>query len=411
MPKKENLKKAQVGKNDEFYTQYIDIQREINAYLEYNPNVFKDKIVLLPCDDPEWSNFTKFFAQNFQNFGLKKLISTSYANDKKNNVMVQLSLFESESPKFDKGKTNSHGKIFVLDGDENHSGNININDLKWDYLNGDGDFRSEEVKKLRDEADIIITNPPFSLFREFVDWIMEGNKQFLIIGNINAISYKEVFPLIQDNKMWTGNRFNQRINGKNMTFLVPDSYEMKGTELYTDDKGKKYISVAGTGWFTNLEHGRRHQPLQLMTMEDNIKYSKHKEIKGRGYLKFDNYDAIDVPFTDAIPSDYRGVMGVPITFLTKYNPSQFRIIGIAKTPIGSHLRTKVYNKQIQHSMKNGKEILSNVSKLNDGPAIYSENIPEKYPYYEVDGKYYISTYARILIEFKEDFINENNVEN
>ena len=196
MPKKENLKKAQVGKNDEFYTQYIDIQREINAYLEYNPNVFKDKIVLLPCDDPEWSNFTKFFAQNFQNFGLKKLISTSYANDKKNNVMVQLSLFESESPKFDKEKTNSHGKIFVLDGDENHSGNININDLKWDYLNGDGDFRSEEVKKLRDEADIIITNPPFSLFREFVDWIMEGNKQFLIIGNINAISYKEVFPLI-----------------------------------------------------------------------------------------------------------------------------------------------------------------------------------------------------------------------
>ena len=240
MPKKENLKKAQLGKNDEFYTQFVDIQREVNAYLEYNPDVFRNKTILLPCDDPEWSNFTKFFAQNFQNFGLKKLISTSYANDKKNDVMVQLSLFESESPKYDKKKTNSHGKIFILDGDDNHSGNINIDDLKWDYLDGDGDFRSDEVKKLRDESDIIITNPPFSLFREFVDWIMEGKKQFLIIGNINAISYKEVFPLIQENKMWTGNRFNQRINGKNMTFLVPDSYELKGTELYTDEKGKKY---------------------------------------------------------------------------------------------------------------------------------------------------------------------------
>ena len=172
MPKKENLKKAQLGKNDEFYTQFVDIQREVNAYLEYNPDVFRNKTILLPCDDPEWSNFTKFFAQNFQNFGLKKLISKSYANDKKNDVMVQLSLFESESPKYDKKKTNSHGKIFILDGDDNHSGNINIDDLKWDYLDGDGDFRSDEVKKLRDESDIIITNPPFSLFREFVDWIM-----------------------------------------------------------------------------------------------------------------------------------------------------------------------------------------------------------------------------------------------
>ncbi len=241
MPKKENLKKAQLGKNDEFYTQFVDIQREVNAYLEYNPDVFKNKTILLPCDDPEWSNFTKFFAQNFQNFGLKKLISTSYANDKKNDVMVQLSLFESESPKYDKKKTNSHGKIFTLDCDKNKSGKIDINDLDWEYLEGDGDFRSDEVKKLRDESDIIITNPPFSLFREFVDWIIVGNKQFLIIGNINAISYKEVFPLIQENKMWTGNRFNQRINGKNMTFLVPDSYELKGTELYTDEKGKKYF--------------------------------------------------------------------------------------------------------------------------------------------------------------------------
>jgi hypothetical protein len=285
MPKKENLAQAKSGKNDEFYTQYEEIQREVNAYLEYNPEVFKDKTILLPCDDPEWSNFTKFFAQNFERFGLKKLISTSYANDKKESVYVQLTLFEENSPKFDMNKTNSHGKIFTLDIDNNKSGKVDIEDIKWEYLNGDGDFRSDEVKKIRDEADIIITNPPFSLFREFVDWIFEGNKDFLIIGNQNAITYKEIFPYLQYNKMWTGNRFNQRVNGKNMTFLVPDSYKMTGTELYTDSQGKKYISVAGTGWFTNLEHGRRHQPLQLMSMQDNIKYSKHKEVKNHEYLK------------------------------------------------------------------------------------------------------------------------------
>lgn len=404
MPKKETLKKAQDAKNDEFYTQYFDIQREVNAYLEYNPNVFKGKTILLPCDDPEWSNFTKFFAQNFDNFGLKKIISTSYANDKKKHVYEQLSLFEMNSPQFDKKKTNTHGKIFILDKDNNKSGRINIEDLEWKYLNGDGDFRSEEVKKLRDEADIIITNPPFSLFREFVDWILEKDKQFLIIGNINAITYKEIFPYIQDNRIWTGYRFNQRVDGKNMTFLVPDSYQLSGTELYVDDKGKKFISVAGTGWFTNLEHGRRHQPLQLMTMSDNLKFSKHKEIHEFGYRKYDNYDAIDVPYSDAIPSDYNGIIGVPITFLTKYNPDQFKICGIAKTPMGANLRTKIYDKQIQHSIKNGKEVLSNVSKLNDGPAILVSETPNKYPYYEVDGKYYISTYARILVEFRR---NEN----
>ena len=177
-----NLHKAKADKNDEFYTQYSDIQKEINAYLEYNPNVFKNKTILLPCDDPEWSNFTKFFAQNFERFGLKKLISTSYANDKKSIIYVQLSLFEKESPQFDEKKSNSHGKIFILDRDENKSGKIDINDLRWNYLESDGDFRSEEVKKLRDEADIIVTNPPFSLFREFLEWILEVNKQFIIIG-------------------------------------------------------------------------------------------------------------------------------------------------------------------------------------------------------------------------------------
>lgn len=392
------LKAANKAKADEFYTQYEEIQREVNAYLEYNPDVFRDKTILLPCDDPEWSNFTKFFAQNFQRFGLKKLISTSYANDKKEAVFVQLSLFEQESPKFDKKKTNSHGKIFTLDKDTNKSGKIDIDDLEWDYLDGDGDFRSEEVKKLRDEADIIITNPPFSLFREFVNWIIEAKKDFLIIGNQNAITYKEIFPLIKDNKMWTGNRFNQRVNGKNMTFLVPDSYEMKGTELYKDKDGKKYISVAGTGWFTNLEHGRRHQPLQLMTLEDNLKFSKHKEIIDRGYPKYDNYDAIEVSYTDAIPKDYKGVMGVPISFLNKYNPEQFKILGLTTSGNNSEidLRTKIYKNAKQYD-NSGK--VKSGNKVNDGPIILHKE-PFGKTYYTADNAdgYLEILYARILIE-------------
>lgn len=335
--KNDTLRQANKSKSDEFYTQYEDIQREVNAYLEYDPDTFRGKTVLLPCDDPEWSNFTRFFAQNFEALGLKKLISTSFAADSKkmyydfNEEYRQFSIFditefESASPLFNSEITHSRGKIFTLTKDTNLSGRIDIDDLEWSYLEGDGDFRSKEVKKLRDEADIIITNPPFSLFREFVAWIMESNKQFLIIGNQNAITYKEIFPLIKDNKMWLGNRFNQRINGKNMTFLVPDNYPMKGTEVETDSQGRKYISVSGTGWFTNMEHGRRHQPLSLMTQSDNIKYSKHDEVRNIGYQKFDHYDAINVPYTDAIPSDYDGLMGVPITFLAKYCPEQFEII-------------------------------------------------------------------------------------
>lgn len=335
--KNDTLRQANKSKSDEFYTQYEDIQREINAYLEYNPDTFRNKTVLLPCDDPEWSNFTRFFAQNFEMLGLKKLISTSYAADSKKNsygfnedyyqfTIYDITNLERNSSLFDETITHARGKIFTLTKDINASGTIDINDLEWKYLEGDGDFRSDEVTKLRDEADIIITNPPFSLFREFVAWIMEGEKKFLIIGNQNAITYQEIFPLIKDNQLWLGNRFNQRINGKNMTFLVPDNYPMKGTEVEMDSAGRKYISVSGTGWFTNLEHGRRHQPLSLMSEADNIKYSKHKEVRNVGYKKFDHYDAINVPYTDSIPDDYEGLMGVPITFLAKYCPEQFEII-------------------------------------------------------------------------------------
>lgn len=316
----ETLSKAKVAKNDEFYTQYHDIEREVEAYLEYNPDVFRDKTVLLPCDDPEWSNFTRYFAQNFERLGLKKLISTSYAYEsKKYKGPIQLTLFETDAPQFDAGKTQTHGKIFVLTHDTNGNGRVDIEDLQWQYLEGDGDFRSKEVTRLRDEADIIVTNPPFSLFREFLAWIIDAEKKFLVIGNQNAITYKEVFPLIKENKIWLG----ITMDSSNRWFQIPDNYEV----FHKIENGRKYAFVAGPIWYTNLEHGRRHEPLQLMTKADNLKYSKHKEIKGKtDYDHYDNYDAIEVPKVDAIPSDYEGVMGVPISFLRKYCPEQFEII-------------------------------------------------------------------------------------
>lgn len=310
-----NLTNARVAKNDEFYTQYNDIQKEVNAYLEYDPDVFRGKTVLLPCDDPEWSNFTKFFAQNFVNFGLKKLVSTSYArSEKRRKYQVeeyhQMTMFETDSPLFNKEYSDKRGRIFTLTGDTNHSGTIDIDDLEWKYLEGDGDFDSAELRALRHEADFIITNPPFSLYREFVSWLFEEDKKFLIIGNKSSITYKEIFPLIKDNKMWSG-----------------ASSWSGGLWFITPSDEKELTNVSST-WFTNIEHGRRHQPLTLMTMEDNIKFSRHKEIRGNGYVRFDNYDAIEVPYTDSIPSDFEGVMGVPVTFLEKYNPEQFEIIGL-----------------------------------------------------------------------------------
>ena len=267
-----NLTNAKTAKNDEFYTQYHDIEKEMGAYLEFDPDVFRGKTVLMPCDDPEWSNFTKFFAQNFERFGLKKLISTSYAPDSKNHkTNHQPTLFEMENPQFDQKKTAANGKIFTLTHDKSGDGKIDVNDLEWQYLQGDGDFNSAEIKKLRDEADLIITNPPFSLFRDFLKWITEANKQFCLIGNMNAITYKEVFPLIKENKMWLGvTNFN---NG--MYFKVPADFAYTDTYKFErEQNGEKVNRVPGVCWFTNLDHGRRHKPLALMTMEDNIKFSK-----------------------------------------------------------------------------------------------------------------------------------------
>jgi len=325
-----NLTNAKNAKNDEFYTQFYDIEKEVNAYLDFDPNVFEGKTILCPCDDPYESNFFKYFALNFHYLKLKKLIATCYAGSPIANT--ELSLFPDESEE-NKTTRNPH-KIEITEiPDMNKDGAVDLYDVELllasdknhlTRLKSDGDFRSEEIKKLRDEADIIITNPPFSLFREFLDWIVKADKKFLIIGNMNAITYKEVFPLIKENKMWLG----ASIHSGDREFAVPDDYPLYAAGYRIDEKGKKYIRVKGVRWFTNLDHGRRHQPLQLMSMKKNLKYSNHKEIKGKeSYDRYDNYDAIEVPFTNAIPSDYEGVMGVPISFLDKYSPEQFEIIG------------------------------------------------------------------------------------
>ena len=327
-----NLHKAKNAKNDEFYTQYNDIEKEMQAYLEYDPDVFRGKTILLPCDDPEWSNFTKYFAQNFDTFGLKKLISTSYAYINKGLAPdYQPSLLESSDSKFDQEKTVKNGKIFILERDVNNDSKIDIHDLEWNYLEGDGDFRSDEVTALRDEADLIVTNPPFSKFREFLAWLTDGNKLFAMIGNMNAITYKEVFHLIEKNKLWLG------VHNGAFKFEVPNGFT-NGNVYQVDERTiAKFGNIC---WFSNIEHGRRHQPLQLMNMQDNLRYNK-KVIKNKAeantiYQKYDNYDAIEVGYTNAIPSDYEGVMGVPISFLDKYNPDQFEILMLANGNVHSN---------------------------------------------------------------------------
>ena len=393
-----NLSNAKNAKNDEFYTQYYDIEKEISAYLEYDPNVFRGKTVLLPCDDPEWSNFTKFFAQNFERFGLKKLISTSYAVDsKKYKSDYQPTLFETNDPQFDNNKTTKNGKIFILNHDKTGDGKIDVNDLEWHYLDGDGDFKSNEVKKLRDEADIVITNPPFSLFREFLAWIVEADKKFVIIGSKNAITYKEVFPLIKDNKMWVGTTsFN-----KDMLFISPEKIDpsKKPSSATRTVDGIVYLRSPSV-WFTNIDHGRRHQPLKLMSMADNLKFNK-KLKDNDTYKQYDNYDAIEVSFTDAIPNDYHGVMGVPISFLDKYSPEQFEILGA--TQRGCHDEvpdTKKYD-DYWEVKQNGQATGSSGGKTNENANLLGNDGKKNY-FINKDGRVIQSAYQRIFIRHKRE---------
>ena len=349
-----NLSSAKRAKNDEFYTQFIDIQREIEAYLDYDPKTFKGKVVYCNCDDPYESNFFRYFVLNFKKLGLKRLITTSYKPSSLANT--QLGLFGDDGtlpPAKGRPKVNANKFIINKVHDINGDGEFNLKDVaealkankvnQWAPLKGDGDFRGAECIKLLAQADIVVTNPPFSLFREYLKQLMEHGKKFVIVGSKNAITYKEIFPLIMANQLWTG------VTGfsKDMLFIAPpdtDFSDKPKTALRCVD-GVTYLRSPSI-WFTNLDHGRRHQPLVLMTMAENLKHSPHKQIKGKKkYEKYDNYNAIEIPFTDAIPSDFKGVMGVPISFLDKYNPDQFEIIGCSYSygePIGYHIKNTSY---------------------------------------------------------------------
>ena len=332
-PMNRSLSAAKAAKQDEFYTQYVDIQKEVEAYLEFDPDTFRGKIVYSNCDDPFESNFFKYFAANFNKLGLKKLITTSYDGSP---IAGQGTLF----PEYNEGngkRQKPRALAVILDHvkDEDGDGAANVTDvelflkrnkaariaLKGDEKYPGGDFRSAECVAFLKQADIVVTNPPFSLFREYVAQLMEHKKKILIIGNQNAITYNEVFPLIKDNKLWLGVH-----NGGTKWFQVKDHYDIKTESRKKIVGGVKYFSMGTIMWFTNFEHGRRHQKLPLMTMEDNIKFSKHKEVRGIGYERYCNFDALEVPFTDAIPSGFEGMMGVPITFLDRYDPDQFEII-------------------------------------------------------------------------------------
>jgi hypothetical protein len=332
----QGLAAAKSAKQDEFYTQYVDIQKEVEAYLDFNADTFRGKVVYCNCDDPLESNYFKYFAANFNKLGLRKLVTTSYDGSP---IAGQLTLF----PEYEEGngkRKKPKALAVTIDRvkDEDGDGAANVNDvelflkrnkaariaLKGDEKYPGGDFRSAECVELLKQADIVVTNPPFSLFKEYVAQLVKHGKKFLIIGNLQAITYLEIFPLIKANKLWLG----PTITSGDREFRVPDHYPLKAAGWRVDENGVKYIRVKGVRWYTNLDHGRRHQRLECMTTADNLRFSKHKEINGKSaYDRYINFDAIEVSFSDAIPSDHDGVMGVPVSFLDKYNPDQFEIVG------------------------------------------------------------------------------------
>lgn len=302
MAKNDNLHKAKRAKADEFYTQLSDIENECKHYWEH----FKGKTILCNCDDPRVSNFFRYFSLNFEHLGLKKLIATCYKNQ-------DIDLFSQES---------SEKAVYIIyEGDKNGNRQVDDNELEVKELQGDGDFRSKECIELLKEADIVVTNPPFSLFREYVAQLIEYEKKFLIIGTQNAITYKEIFKLIKENKIWLGNGFR----GGNAYFEIPETASRDYAKGVYDEE-TKLVKFRNCCWFTNLDHKKRHEELIL-----------YKNYTPEEYPKYDNYDAIEVKKTAEIPMDYDGVMGVPITFLDKYNPEQFEILGVMSGSKGNGL--------------------------------------------------------------------------
>lgn len=345
-----NLNKAKEAKKDEFYTQLDDINNELKHYREH----FRGKTVLCNCDDPRVSNFFTYFAYNFEFLGLKKLITTCYKNQ-------DMDLFsQNQSDK---------AVYLVYEGDKNGDHIPNADEIGVIPLKGDGDFRSKECIELLKEADIVVTNPPFSLFREYVAQLIEYDKKFLIIGNVNAVKYKELFPLIMNNKIWLG----ASIHSGDRKFWVPNDYELNAAGCGIDETGRKYIRVKGVRWFTNLDYKERHENLIL-----------YKHYTPEEYPKFENFDAININRTEDIPCDYNGVMGVPITFMDKYNPEQFEILGVGIAGLGLATGVKPYKPE-------HKKYRKDVQKRGavDGDL------------YMMNGDEVIVPYSRILIRRKK----------
>lgn len=391
-----NLTNAKKAKNDEFYTQFSDIQKEIESYLEYDANAFKGKVIYSNCDDPFESNFFRYFVLNFNRLGLKRLISTSYKPSPVANT--QLGLFgDDKTLTKSKGRPKVTANKFIINevGDIDGDGSFTLEDIaqqlrtnknnEWTPLEGEGDFRSDECVELLKQSDIVVTNPPFSLFREYITQLFEHKKQFLIIGNLNAITYKEIFPMIKENKVWLGN--NARVNGGAMFYEIPEAVANldQVREIKTDEKGKKvYITrVQGVRWFTNLDHGRLHQPIPLMTGSDVIKFSTNKEFE-----KYENYDVIEVSLVKNIPSDYKGIMGVPISFLDKYSPEQFKIVGMCENEDLYRLKTKFYTSAECKQAYLDKFGKKGVYDLNASGVVIRDGLREK-------------VYQRVLIKHKK----------
>lgn len=385
MAGKEALARANRAKNDEFYTELVDVEAELRHYRDQ----FRDKVVFCNCDDPYESNFFKFFAMNFNHLGLKKLITTCYTGGPRTGE--QLSMLDIDG--MPEGTPEKPAYRVEITGvpDANNDGAIDLSDVEDLLKHGsnvltllaeNGDFRSAECIALLDEADIVVTNPPFSLFREYVGLLVEHEKQFLILGNQNAITYSEIFNLIKENKLWLGYD-----NGGEKWFRVPDDYDHTTTKarIRVDD-GVRYLSMGNIVWFTNLDTTKRHDTLTL-----------YKQYSPDEYTRYDNYDAIEVGRYTDIPYDFDGAVGVPITFLDKYNPDQFEILGLTSGRDEFEARpTKRYThaRQLQ---PDGRE--SNGGKVNTGPAILFDQRPPKGTVYLADGVngYLVRTYMRIIV--------------